>query len=376
MIIKGNRDLLDHRAAVILNSSQSKTPCGHDRWISSTSLAVADLTGAGYTIITSIGLQTWELAACLTAKNKGSQIIISPEIDNEEGDTIFRDTLDRFDLNPDNTAMVFTAVESKANKPKSGWIMRDKAALHLADRIVPVSIRRGGKLQALIKNLDSRKEIDPRFSIEYNQPLSRPARYNIETVNRRYPAIDYIIHWTRTCHGPWPGEKESRYYERLLKSGDEYTNNGFNTLINIIREQRIRASSRKIRKGIRAVGFSDMNPGEMLGWMRWLPKRVNWNFEPYGVGIRKDTAIRMGIRPVIYGGRDDYDKIPADDRPYFQGAGEKDVDWRQEREWRHIGDLDLSAIPEKDFIYYVWRGSESGLLDIARDSKVVVLGPY
>jgi hypothetical protein len=78
MIVQGNRDLLKAKLAVILNSSQSKTPCGNDSWIAATSKAVAELVESRYTLITSIELMTWELAVYLVSKNDGSQILVSP----------------------------------------------------------------------------------------------------------------------------------------------------------------------------------------------------------------------------------------------------------------------------------------------------------
>lgn len=107
--------------------------------------------------------------------------------------------------------------------------------------------------------------------------------------------------------------------------------------------------------------------------MRWLPKRVSWNFEPYGVAIRKEAASRIGIRPVIYGYDDDYELLANPDRPYFQSRGRKDVDWSMEREWRHIGDLDLSKIPPEDLIFLIWRKGEADLLRKITKSEVLIL---
>ncbi len=373
MIVQGNRDLLNGKLAVILNSSQSKTPCGNDSWVAATSMAVAEHVESGYTIITSIGLITWELAVYLVSKNDGSQILVSPHCDDENGKIIFQKTIDDFGLDIDRTAMVFVAPEPDSRKPKATWLKRDKAAITLANLLVPVSIRPGGKLENLLKTPGNEQEISTKYQIEYKKPIVRPPRYENESISFKHENWDYITHWTRTHHGPWPGQTKRDFYSQLIKSRDVYPSSAFNVLMNIAEGGTIRASSKKIRDGLEVVGFTESTPREILSQMRWLPKRVNWNFEPYGIAIRKKAASKIGIKPVIYGYPDDYERLPKSDKPYFQNRGQKDVDWSIEREWRHSGDLDLSKIPPEDLTFLIWRKEEIDLMRETTVSEVLVL---
>lgn len=373
MIVQGNRDLLNGKPAVILNSSQSKTPCGNDSWVAATSTAVIELVGSGYSIITSIELITWELVTYLVAKNDGDQIIVSPYCDNENGKIIFQKTIDEFGLDIERTAMVFVAPEPDSRKPKATWLKRDKAAITLANLLVPVSIRPGGKLENLLKTSGKEREILSKYQIEYKKPIVRPPRYENKSISFNQENWDYVTHWTRTHHGPWPGQTKRDFYRQLIKSENEYSNSAFNALTNIAEEGTIRASSKRIRVGLEVVGFTESNPREVLSQMRWLPKRVNWNFEPYGIAIRKKAAEKIGIKPVIYGYPDDYELLPDPDKPYFQSRGQKDVDWSIEREWRHIGDLDLAKIHPEDLKFLIWRKREAGLLRKITSSEVLVL---
>ena len=373
MIVQGNRDLLTGKLAVILNSSQSKTPCGNDSWVAATSTAVADLVKSGYTIITSIGLTTWELAAYLVSKNDGDQIMVSPYCDDENGRIIFRNTIDEFGLDDDRTAMVFVAPEPDSRKPKATWLKRDKAAITLASVLVPVSIRPSGRLENLLKKPGDGRETLSKYQVDYKKPIVSPPRYRDKRIAFNLENWNHITHWTRTRHGPWPGQTKRDYYRQLIESENEYPNNAFNALMNMAEEGIIRASSKKIRDSLEVVGFTESNPREVLGQMRWLPKRVNWNFEPYGIAIRKRAASKIGIKPVIYGYPDDYELLPDPDKPYFQSRGQRDVDWSMEREWRNIGDLDLSKIPPEDLTYLTWRKGESGLLRKITASEVLVL---
>ena len=65
MIVLGNKELPDNKLAAILNSSQSKTPCGDDSWVKGSTAAVKNLIELGYTIVTSLYLNTWELLVYL-----------------------------------------------------------------------------------------------------------------------------------------------------------------------------------------------------------------------------------------------------------------------------------------------------------------------
>ncbi|UCC78561.1 MAG: hypothetical protein JSW64_09785, partial [Candidatus Zixiibacteriota bacterium] len=271
MRVAGNKDLLDNKLAAILNSSQSKTPCGNDSWVKGSISAVKYLIELGYTIVTSLHLNTWELVAYLVSEHGGSQVIVSPVTGGDLGYNIYYKTVDQFKFDRDKTAMVFVKPETGFKKPKSTWFKRDLAIAQIADLLVPVSIRPRGKLQKLLS--ETEKDIDSKFTVDYAAPLVKPPKYDFDKAVLPEGEWDYVTHWTRTHHGPWPGESKHDYYRRLVNSGSEYPNNALNSLKNMIQKEKIFASSKRIRKSIRCIGFSDLEPESMLKWMRWLPKR-------------------------------------------------------------------------------------------------------
>jgi hypothetical protein len=129
-----------------------------------------------------------------------------------------------------------------------------------------------------------------------------------------------------------------------------------------------------MREGRSAIGFTEANPSQALTQlMRWRPKYVNWNFEPYGIAIEKETAISLGIRPVIYGNDGDYKALSDTDKPYFQSLGRVDVDWSREQEWRHIGDISLDEIPRDRLIFLAFRQREALLLRNITSGQVLSL---
>jgi hypothetical protein len=373
MIVLGNQKLVNEKLAVILNSSQSKTPCGNDSWIKKTALAVPQLISSGYSIISSTGLPTWELIVYLVGLSGGNQIIISPVYDETNGNDIFVKAIEEFKLNPQNTAMIFIKPADGSKSPKENWVKRDRAAISLAQTVVPITIRPGGRLHDMIAEEAISEKCLCDFRIEYKKSIVGPDHYEFKAIND-LPEWDYLTHWTKTCHGPWPGEDRFSFYRRLLASNDGYPNKAFNTLRNIIDEGKLRGSSQKIREGREVVGFTEADPLTVLTrMMRWRPRHVNWNFEPYGVAIEKELAISLGIRPVIYGEEPDFKKLSDCDKPFFQSLGNSDVDWRSEREWRCIGDLDLTIIPSDKIIFLAFRKQEALSLASINSGRVLAL---
>ena len=129
-----------------------------------------------------------------------------------------------------------------------------------------------------------------------------------------------------------------------------------------------------MREGRKAIGFTEANPYQVIRClMRWRPKYVNWNFEPYGVAIEKECAKSLGIRPVIYGMEPDYKSLPKQDKPYFQSLGTANVDWSQECEWRLAGDFDLKKVPADRILFLAWREQEALLLSSEPFNRAVAL---
>lgn len=362
MFIFGNKEILENKKAVVLNSSQSKTPCGGDPWVATTASAIQQLIESGYTIVSSLGLNTWELTVYLNGKFDGNQIIIGLDGNEETSPEIYYRTIKDFGLSNEKTTMIFLESVGKTKSPKSGWVPRDKAAVEQADILVPISINPKGKLRKLIEREFEGKVIDERYIIEYHKPIVSPPRYSVDNLVPPTDDWEYLTHWTRACHGPWPGQSKQSYYDSIINSGNEYPNDAFHTLRRMAEEGLIRGSSKRIRDGFEVVGLTESPPEDVLKSLRWLPKRTGWNFEPYGIAIKKSHAERMGIRKAIYGDSGLHKSLPVENRAYFQSVGGKDTDWTIEREWRAAGDIDLTSVPPGDIIYFVWKKTEVGEL--------------
>ena len=87
--------------------------------------------------------------------------------------------------------------------------------------------------------------------------------------------------------------------------------------------------------------------------------RGRWDFEPYGICIRRKVLQQAGARPVLYGVETDWNRLNQADRPFFQrrmsenaGTGDS-INWSHEREWRVLGNVDLGRVDDESALVFV-----------------------
>ncbi|WP_106917107.1 hypothetical protein [Chryseobacterium aurantiacum] len=105
-------------------------------------------------------------------------------------------------------------------------------------------------------------------------------------------------------------------------------------------------------------------------------KYRNPMYSPYGVGIKKEYLFNIGCRPVIYGPKEDYEKLHEDLKWRFEEykPNEKDFSWL--REWR-LNSKNLELLKEhtifitknkSELDYFTFN--EADIIDIEFDGCV------
>lgn len=373
-IFYGDSDFDSLIRVVILNSRQTKTPSGNDPWVSQTIKAVKYASENDYTLLTGTGMNTWELACWASGLYDTAQIIISHIRSADQIPGIIENILSEFALKPARTAWLFYKSDEDARSPKANWPIRDKLALEIAHKILPVSIRPGGNLMTLIdkyqfnENVEIINDFKCDYDIKKQEQIFKPDHVQAAVPRKKW---NFITHWTRTCHGPWPGETSAEFYKTLAESKNQYPNNTLETLKHILREDLIRGSGKNLRAGLSGVSFSSLHPADVLALMGWRKRLVRWNFEPYGIAISRPAAIAAGIQPVIYGRPELYEQLVKTDKPYFQSEGADGGSWRDEKEWRYLGDINLGILNPADMRIIVFRPAEIGALRGLTEASVV-----
>ncbi len=363
-----------NRFAAMLLSRQPVRPTRDTNWVRQTIAAGRWLKEANLGLVSSIGLQTWELLTAL-ASDLRLQLKLYLPVSSE---TSFLAQCDRiaeeFDLHLDRVE--FRPVELSADAGKKvAMAARDQRIMDQADLLLPISIRRAGRMAALVSQAEQTgRPIERRFQIDYEArkvPIKREFSQLRLSNAIAQPENRYIIHWTRSVSRPWLGERKIDFYRAVLESSS-WPRSGLATLERIIHSGRLLASGRHMPDHTPTVSFSALHPCEVVPLMRWRARHGEMTFEPYGIGIDRGFVSRFGIREVEYYSRGEQPGIAATDRWRWQSSG-KITDWRAEREYRHRGDLSLEIVPRDAVALFCMTAREAERLERKHSCRVYPL---
>jgi hypothetical protein len=246
----------------------------------------------------------------------------------------------------------------------SDWPPLDNFVVAFADAVYPVAIRPRGNLEAILNTLRvSSGKVNEQFAIPYGK-VSRKVRFKIgmELLANGNPQWDVLTHWTRAATGPWPGETKADFYMSFNEGGAGYPRNALHTLRRILQERRIRASKQLVRGGEAVVSLTACPPWELAKLVKWRPGLFRWTFEPYGIALNRERLASLGARPVVYGEDYQFRFLQEVDRPFFQSCGHDKNNWRIEKEWRYLGDLDLSRFAPDEVVVIAFAEDEAAIL--------------
>jgi len=332
-------------AAVVL-SRQSLRPNRRTPWVHQTVAAVRWLHDENCELISSIGLSTWNLLTALASLDTVPLRLFLPVSEPESFDDHTKRIAAEFDLHPDRTVFIPVTSDSRRRNKSLLMLRRDRAIVHYADLVVPITVRPAGNMADLLDlaRLSGKVVVD-RFAVDY---AHKPVGYcttsyrNAVRAAADSEAAEYIIHWTRGTSHKWPDERELDFWSDILTS-DIWPRDAEATLQRLLRRRHIVASPRHMPGKTACVCLSELCPSSLLPLMRWRARYREMSFEPYGVGFHRDLAPSLGLQPVTY--FDPGENTPPEpERWHYQSRGTV-TDWRAEREWRHRGDIDFDEIP-------------------------------
>jgi hypothetical protein len=187
----------------------------------------------------------------------------------------------------------------------------------------------------------------------YSAPARNPGgetAARLASENDQWTRTDgqWLIHCTRGPRANWPQETERQYRDSILIGNDESAHRQpIDALCRIVRTGRLIAASTATTKSYPVVCFSELSLAELLSRRCFRPQLGRWDYEPYGVAIRRSAAESRGIKPVIYGEPSVRWTLPEQERFRFHPNG-KTYDWRAEKEWRADDTVDLATFERSD----------------------------
>ena len=185
----------------------------------------------------------------------------------------------------------------------------------------------------------------------------------------------WLTHWTRSRRGPWPEQSQEAWLEELILGCHSANRSALAVLLRILIEQQIRGSGEAIRGQHRVVSFTEVPLAQYRKMHRFRHHRQRFDFEPWGIAVRRQRLLQLGAKPVIYGNENLWKTMAVSDQPWFQkqdGPGTHSG-FEIEREWRLSGDLHLSQCTVNDVVVFVDTPHAAHAVSDQTSFKVIVV---
>lgn len=339
-------------------------------------------------------------AALRRIKQLGGRLLIADGTAHTEliryGATRLGIPLDALQVGAGPDALVSSPL-SRVSSPSSS--LSDEALIDQADQILVLRVRPEGNIYRLLTSSPQRSQkvtlvriagLHPDFLLQelYErgakdweptvqdlqplQPEGTLSTFPQQPEPRPFPDVyslcsliepgewSYLTHTTRACPGPWPGQSQEDYFGSLLDGRPDADHSTLGTLLRIVLERRLRGSSRMIRGGYKMVSLTAVAWNDLPGLRCFRTQHSRWDFEPFGLCIRRSVLQHLGAREVVYGSEKTWAELPPRERPFFQLSHLENqtdkstlTDWSAEQEWRIPGDLDLTRIDPSNVTVFV-----------------------
>jgi hypothetical protein len=174
----------------------------------------------------------------------------------------------------------------------------------------------------------------------------------------------FLIHFTRRRHRAWPDQSESDLFDEAIRLAWDSPRRPLQTLRRILATQRLIASHFLRRGSARTVCFTAQSLHAMLEMRGFQSHLGRWDWEPYGIAIRRAWLVAHGARPVQYLHPNQIASLSPDEQTFAQPLPKDDRhrDWSAEREWRILEDVRLCHIPADQAFLFVHHRHEAAAL--------------
>ncbi|MBN1774092.1 MAG: hypothetical protein JXB32_22725 [Deltaproteobacteria bacterium] len=387
------------RRVALFNSRKPRRPTPGDRWVRLTTLLARHLAASGDVLVTGLGPLHYDLALhCALAAGGPAEVVGLTAAGARAAAGRYRGLLDapRLRLLP-------------AGPEPPTPTERDRAVAEAADEVLVVEARAGGAVErlaweALLRGrpvlvcpaddtagtAGNRRLLAAGAEELWSEGLgAEAAAFRAACAVRRtaVPAPTFpvppagtaagdwpwVVHFTRACAGEFPGETRAEHLAALAGADDPRFHDARRALERILGEGRIRSAGRLIRGGHAVVSFTAAHPHDLARLARWARHLGRMTFEPYGVGVRRAAATRLGLRPAVYGPPGLQAALPEGERYLFQVRRGRRDEWAPEREWRARGDVELRRWPADEVVVVVPTRVEAAELRSVTSFPVLAL---
>lgn len=170
----------------------------------------------------------------------------------------------------------------------------------------------------------------------------------------RWNSDDFLIHCTRGRTGRFPLQTKTGYVTEMLLEDQDVDVSPWQTLRQILSDRRVVATPLLKRGNTLSVSFSNVPLLELLERRCFQRHLQRYDWEPYGLGIRKSVLMELhAAQPVVYVDRD---TTPARDKQWLtqpSKSSDNQRRWSDELEWRTPNDVRFASLAFGDAFVFV-----------------------
>lgn len=187
---------------------------------------------------------------------------------------------------------------------------------------------------------------------------------------------DWLCHWTRATYGPWLDQPSDDFLDELILGCESADRSALAALMRMVSQRRILATVATAGEPP-TVSFTAVPLAEFRQRRVYRKHRQRFDFEPWGVAVRKRSLIEDGCRAVEYiDSPPGYSLQASSDQPTFTQRRfdqRQTIDWSEEKEWRFPGTLHLDKIASDNLCYFVSTAEDANRLRRQCESRVIVV---
>ncbi len=162
---------------------------------------------------------------------------------------------------------------------------------------------------------------------------------------------EFLSHWTRPVQNSWPDRNALSQWDSIW-FGEQTPCGAAGTLLRILAQQTILANGSLIRGGQPMCCFTEVPPVEFARRRVFRSHLSRWDFEPFGISIRRSALESLGGRRVRYATRNECESADKATQAWLVSS-ESRADWSREQEWRVEGNVDLRLLAIDDVFVFV-----------------------
>ena len=307
-----NSEILKNPLATVFNSRKPRLLNPWDFWLRGTVFLADKLAEEGFSLVSSTGTAGYDILSFKAWKANYPLVVVldhalPPMLPDSESNK-FSDKYGWL-LDNNRTILITPFPSNSMMERKKRMILRDKIIAMLSNTIAIAAIRNRGNMvnfaqeatetgknvlvlrpekfdhqtkgnQKILQISSEKAKAIESHEFYAGRSTSRATTRSIKKtieksgkIVKTFPS-GYLIHFTRQCTGPWPGQSYSEYLESLVENHPDAYHTAFETLRRILRDGRIRASSKMYRGNIPVVSFTECLPEEIIEITKWNPALI------------------------------------------------------------------------------------------------------